>query len=203
MQAIRLGGSLVLGVIVAFALFIVMSLLIRMGEPELDKKAGTKIADFTMPKVEIEAQVDDDLPEIEEILDEPPPEQDTQDIDIDAGDSGLNISSGVAKAEVNIDAGVGVSSDSEAMPVFVPTPRYPPRAERQGKAGYAVVQVTITPTGTTKDVVLVEEFPENFGFGKSAVKAAQKLRYNPKIVDGIGVDVPGVLYKFTFAGFGK
>ncbi len=203
MQAIRLGGSLVLGVIVAFSLFILMSLLIRMGDVEIDGEKRTKIADFTMPKVEIEAQIDDDLPEIEEILDEPPPEQDIQDIDIDAGDAGLNIASGAAKAEVNIDTAIGVSSDSDAIPVFVPTPRYPPRAERQGKAGYAVVSVTITPTGTTKDIVLLEESPENYGFGKSAVKAAEKLRYNPKIVDGVGVDVPGVVYKFSFAGFGK
>lgn len=201
MQAFRLGGSFVFGAVVAFSLFILMSLLIRMGEPELDRKKGTKIADFTMPDVEIEAQLDDELPEIEDILDEPPPEQEMIDIDIDAGDAGLNIASGVAKAEVNIDTAIGVSNDSDAIPVFVPTPRYPPRAERQGKAGYAVVQVTITPTGTTKDIILIEEDPENFGFGKSSVKAAQKLRYNPKIVDGVGVDVPGVQYKFSFTGF--
>lgn len=203
MQVIRLGGSVVLGAVVAFSLFILMSLLIRMGEPDLDRKKGTKIADFTMPDVEIEAQLDDELPEIEDILDEPPPEQEMIDIDIDASDAGLNISSGVAKAEVNIDTAIGVSNDSDAIPVFVPTPRYPPRAERQGKAGYAVVQVTITPTGTTKDIVLIEESPENFGFGKSSIKAAQKLRYNPKIVDGVGVDVPGVQYKFSFTGFAK
>jgi len=192
-----------LGVVVAFSLFILMSLLIRMGEPELDRKKGTKIADFTMPKVEIEAQVDDELPEIEEILDEPPPEQDVQDIEIDAVDAGLNIASGVAKAEVNIDTAIGVSSDSDAIPVFVPNPRYPPRAERNGIAGYAVVQVTITATGTTKDIVLIEENPPNYGFGRSAVRAAEKLRYNPKIVDGVGVDYPGVLYKFSFAGFAR
>jgi len=201
MQAFRLGGSFLLGAFVAFSLFILMSLLIRMGEPDLDRKKANKIADFTMPAVEIEAQLDDELPEIEDILDEPPPEQEMIDIDIDAGDAGLNISSGVAKAEVNIDTTVGISNDSDAIPVFVPVPRYPPRAERQGKKGYAVVQVTITPTGTTRDIVLIEESPENFGFGKSSVKAASKLRYNPKIVDGVGVDVPGVQYKFSFAGF--
>lgn len=203
MQVFRLGGSLALGAVIAFALFIVMSLLIEMGEVDIDKKGSTKIADFTMPKVEIEAKVDDDLPELEDILDEPPPEQDMIDIDIDSGDAGLNISSGAAKADVNIDTAVGVSTDSDAIPVFVPNPRYPPRAERQGKAGYAVVQVTITTLGTTKDIVLLEEFPENFGFGKSAVKAAEKLRYNAKYVDGEPVEVPGVVYKFSFAGFGK
>ena len=38
-------------------------------------------------------------------------------------------------------------------------------------------------------------------FGKSAVKAAIKLKYNPRVINGVAVEVPGVLYKFTFAGF--
>ena len=203
MRAISLGSSPVLGAIITFSLFILMALLIDMGEPKLDKKQGTKIADFTMPDVEIEAQVDDELPELEEILDEPPPETEMIDIDVDSGDAGLNIATGTGEFQAEISTEVGVSTDSDAIPVFVPQPRYPPRAERQGKPGYAVVQVTITTTGGTKDIVLLEEFPPNFGFGKSAAKAAEKLKYNPKYVNGEPVEVPGVKYKFTFAGFGK
>lgn len=203
MRAVPVTLSVAFGVAIAFALFILMAALIRMGDVEVDAKKGTKIADFTMPKVEIEAQVDDDLPEMEEILDEPPPEQEMIDIDVDSGDAGLNIATGSGDFKADIGTDVGVSTDSDAIPVFVPSPRYPPRAERQGTAGYAVVQVTITTLGTTKDIVLLEEYPENFGFGKSAAKAAEKLRYNAKYVDGEPVEVPGVVYKFTFAGFAK
>ena len=30
------------------------------------------------------------------------------------------------------------------------------------------------------------------------MKAALKLKYNPRVVDGVGQEVSGVMYKFTF-----
>ena len=30
------------------------------------------------------------------------------------------------------------------------------------------------------------------------MKAANKLKYNPRVVDGVGQEVSGVLYKFSF-----
>ena len=56
----------------------------------------------------------------------------------------------------------------------------------------------MTTAGGSKDVKLLEEWPENYGFGRSAAKAALKLKYNPRVVNGIAEEVPGVLYKFTF-----
>jgi protein TonB len=45
---------------------------------------------------------------------------------------------------------------------------------------------------------MVEEWPEGWGFGRAALKAAGKLKYNPRVIDGVAQEVPGVLYKFTF-----
>ena len=84
------------------------------------------------------------------------------------------------------------------IPTYVPQPRYPNRAQSRGKEGYAVVQVVITTMGGVRDPVMIEEFPEGWGFGRSAVKAATKLKYNPRVVDGVPEEVPGVLYKFTY-----
>ena len=61
-----------------------------------------------------------------------------------------------------------------------------------------MVAVTITTVGDVRDPVMVEEFPEGWGFGSAALKAAAKLKYSPKIVDGAPQEVRGVLYKFTF-----
>jgi protein TonB len=82
--------------------------------------------------------------------------------------------------------------------VYVPQPQYPRRAQTRGKEGYAVVEVIITTTGGVRDPVMVEEWPEGWGFGRSAIKAANKLKYNPRVIDGTAQEVPGVLYKFTF-----
>jgi protein TonB len=45
---------------------------------------------------------------------------------------------------------------------------------------------------------VIEEKPKGQGFGKSALKAAGSLRYVPRFIDGEPVEVPGVLYKYTF-----
>ena len=91
-----------------------------------------------------------------------------------------------------------LTTDSDFIPVYVPQPKYPRRAQTRGKMGYAVIQVTITTTGGVRDPVLIEESPEGWGFGRSALKAASKLKYNPRVVEGVPQEVTGVLYKFSF-----
>jgi TonB family protein len=87
---------------------------------------------------------------------------------------------------------------SWTIPIYVPQPKYPRRAQSRGKEGYAVIQVILTAAGGVRDPILIEEWPEGWGFGRSALKAANKLKYNPRIVDGVAKEVPGVIYKFTF-----
>jgi len=88
--------------------------------------------------------------------------------------------------------------DAQYVPVYVPQPQYPRRAQTRGKEGYAVILVTVTTTGGVRDPVMIEEFPEGWGFGRAAVKAANKLKYNPFVIDGQAQEMSGVMYKFTF-----
>ena len=201
MQAIRLGGSMLLGLVIAFALFVLMSALIDMGDPDLDRDSGVKIADFNMPDTEIEAKLDEELPDKPDDVEAPPPELEAQEIEIDTPDNALNLSAGAGKFNPDIGLQGGFSRDTDFIPIYVPKPRYPSRAEKAGKTGYAVVEVIVTEAGGVRDVKLLEEWPENYGFGRSALKAAEKLKYNPRVINGTAVEVPGVLYKFTFAGF--
>lgn len=91
-----------------------------------------------------------------------------------------------------------IAKDIEYIPVYVPQPQYPRRSQVRGQSGYAKVQFTITTAGGVKNLVLIEEYPEGWGFGRSAIKAARKLKYNPEILDGVAVEVPDVSYKFSF-----
>ncbi len=63
-----------------------------------------------------------------------------------------------------------------------------------GKEGYAVVEVTVLPSGKIRDPRLIEEAPEKFFFGMVAMRVAKQLRSaeNP--------DRPEqkTLYKYTF-----
>ena len=84
------------------------------------------------------------------------------------------------------------------IPIYVPQPKYPRRALVRGMEGYAVIEVTVTATGAVRDPVLLEEFPEGWRFGRAALKAAKKLKYNPLVIDGQAHESSGILYKFTF-----
>ena len=63
MQVARTSMSMGLGLIVAFALFVLMSALIDMGDTELDTSKAIKIADFTMPDTDIQENLEDELPD--------------------------------------------------------------------------------------------------------------------------------------------
>ena len=200
MFATRIAGSLIPGVLVAFGLFVLMNALITDDNVKLDEDGPVKIADITMPDIEIKPNLDEEKPDKPDEVEPPPPELQAQDIEIDSPDGALNVNAGLGKFQANIGKGGGFARDTDFIPVYVPSPRYPSRAERTGKAGYAVVEVIITTSGSVRDPKLLEEWPENYGFGREALKAAAKLKYNPRVIDGVAVEVPGVLYKFTFAG---
>ena len=87
------------------------------------------------------------------------------------------------------------------IPITVGKPRYPRRAEMSGMTGYAIVQLTVMKDGGVKDIKLIEESPKKSGFGRSAIRAAADIKYAPMVVDGVALEVPGVLYKYSFAGF--
>jgi protein TonB len=197
MVAIRIGISGALGILVTLSLIILMYKLIDSGVGELDEKEGIKIPDFL--HVERETTTNAKKTEIKKPDDpEPPPPDIPQDqIDIEVPDSAVNISAPVVA--VNPNAGLGnFARDSDFIPVYIPQPQYPRRAQTRGKEGYAVVEVIITTTGGVRDPKMIEEFPEGWGFGRAALKAADKLKYNPRVVDGVGQEVSGVLYKFSF-----
>ena len=197
MAVIRIGISGALGILVTLSLVILMYKLIDSGVKELDEQEGIKIPDFL--HVERETTTNAKKTEIKKPDDpEPPPPDIPQDqIDIEVPDSAVNISAPVVA--VNPNAGLGnFARDSDFIPVYIPQPQYPRRAQTRGKEGYAVVEVIITTTGGVRDPTMIEEWPEGWGFGRAALKAADKLKYNPRVVDGVGQEVSGVLYKFTF-----
>ena len=85
------------------------------------------------------------------------------------------------------------------IPLFVKQPEYPFIARKYGREGYAVIALTVSKEGLALNPTVIEEKPEGQEFGKAALKAAASLRYVPRFIDGEPVEVPGVLYKYTFS----
>jgi len=196
MKVARFGLSAVLGVVVTFGLLVLMYSLIESAQQEPDDSGPGKIADIWQADREITDQIKDIKPEKPEDPEEPPPDLPDEQVDIEAPLDAVSMN---APKVGGLDVGLGgFNRDSDYIPVYVPQPRYPRRAQTRGTNGYAVIEVVITTTGGVRDPKLLEEHPTGMGFGRSALKAAAKLKYNPRVVDGVAEEVPGVIYKFSF-----
>ena len=198
---------LVLSVSTTFFLFVLMVTLISLGDSGLKEDKSVKLADIVMPAREIDTFADEvdkpDEPE-EQPEDIAQPEVDLQPT------SGIDVN--IPKPNAKFTAGSSFFRDGEYIPLFKITPIYPRRAQERGTMGYAVVAFTITETGTIEDVVPVKGFCSSKNpyeipqeelrpcsiFNSASSRAALKLKYKPKIVDGKAVRVEGVQHRFTF-----
>ena len=197
MNAIRLSLSSVLGLFITFGLVFVMFKLIDSGNKDMDEEKAIKIPDFLHVERELTENVKKTEVEKPDEPETPPPDIPEDQIEFEVPDNAVSMAA--PKVSTSLNASLGTfARDSDYIPVYVPQPQYPRRAQSRGKEGYAVIEVIITTTGGARDPKLLEEDPEGWGFGRAAMKAALKLKYNPRVVDGVGQEVPGVLYKFTF-----
>ena len=203
-NANKYAAGIGLSVIITTGLFFVMVVLISLGDSGMKEDTSVKLADIVMP----ERQIDTFMTEVEkpEKPEEQPediaqPELDLQPL------TGIDVS--IAKPKANFKAGGSFFRDGEYIPLFKVQPIYPRRAQERGTEGFSIVSFTITESGTVEDAKAIEgycgdpEGPEEEMrpctlFNSASARAALKLKYKPKIVDGRATPVEGVLHRFTF-----
>ena len=193
-----------LSVLITTALFFVMVVLISLGDSGMKEDTSVKLADVVMPERQIDTFITEvDKPEKpeEQPEDIAQPELDLQPL------TGLDVS--IAKPKANFKAGGSFFRDGEYIPLFKVQPIYPRRAQERGTEGFAIVSFTITESGTVENATALEGYcgdpqgPEEEMrpctlFNSASARAALKLKYKPKIVDGKATPVEGVLHRFTF-----
>lgn len=193
-----------LSVLITTALFFVMVVLISLGDSGMKEDTSVKLADVVMPERQIDTFITEvDKPEKpeEQPEDIAQPELDLQPL------TGLDVS--IAKPKANFKAGGSFFRDGEYIPLFKVQPIYPRRAQERGTEGFAIVSFTITESGTVENAKALEGYcgdpqgPEEEMrpctlFNSASSRAALKLKYKPKIVDGKATSVEGVLHRFTF-----
>lgn len=193
----RIGFSIVPGAIVTFALLVLMVTLIFTTNVEIDEQPARKIADIHQPERQVEERVQQQKVERPEDPETPPPDMPQVQETFDIPDNAVSMAAPRLDSALSVGLG-GFATDTDYIPVYVPQPQFPRRAQTRGVSGYAVVEVVITTTGAVRDPKLIEEHPQGYGFGAAALRAAERLKYNPRVVDGVPQEVPGVLYKFSF-----
>ncbi|WP_439107696.1 energy transducer TonB [Congregibacter sp.] len=187
-------GALV-AIPVAFGLFFLMQSLIDKDYEQTDTK-GRKIADIVVPEREIEVNTKEVKPEKVEDPEEPPPELQPLELDFDTDLDVANIAPN-AGVQVEISSSGMSSGDGEYLPIVKVAPIYPRRAQTRGLTGYCIVEYTVTKSGSIRDPMPVDCAPSGV-FERASVKAAEKFKYKPRVVDGEAIEVAGVQNKFTY-----
>jgi len=176
-------------------LFMIMHSLIDRDfqNPEV---SNTKIADLVQPDEDIQLESTVAKPDKVEDPEEPPPEMEMMQIDLNM-DTDIQNSAPVATVDVNISTTGMSSGDGEYLPIVKVAPIYPRRAQSRGISGYCIVEYTVTTSGAIRDPQAVDCEPAGV-FEKASVKAALKFKYKPRVVDGEPIEVAGVQNKFTY-----
>lgn len=195
MSLVRLLIAGAMGLAVTLGLILLMHILIQTNIKGPEKVKEYKVPDIVMPEREIKTEYDTSKPDKPEEPDEAPPDIPEPEFDApDVANDGININQPkMAKPTIEGPGGFG---DGDMIPLTVVQPDYPRRAAQRGTEGFCTVEFTVSAAGTTKDAFVVD-CPEKV-FERASLKAAEKIKYKPRVVDGQAVDVPGVQYKFLF-----
>ena len=185
---------------ITLGLFYFMQFLIATGEAFDERISVVKIVDATMPEIELEVIEEIDKPEpIEELVQDQPEVQERQ-TNLDAGPA-LNIE----RQSIEIDTGLELSNasisatDGDYLPLVAIAPQYPTRAAQRGIQGWCLVSFTVDRLGNVVEetIAVVDAEPPNI-FDRSSIRAATRFKFQPRVVDGQGVEVSGVQYLFRY-----
>ncbi|HDZ09739.1 energy transducer TonB [Pseudohongiella sp.] len=198
MIAIRWLISLVLAAGITLALFYFMQALIATGS-QLDQRANVvRIVDATMPEIEMEVIRDVERPEEIQEIEETPPPPENRNVDMD-NMANLGIDTSGADLDIGLDIGAtGLSAtDGEMLPLVNIQPTYPTRAAQRGIEGWCQVSFTVTASGGVENVEVIDAEPRGM-FDSASIRAAERFRFQPRVVNGEAVPVPNVQYVFRY-----
>ncbi|MEL6448857.1 MAG: TonB family protein [Pseudomonadota bacterium] len=97
-----------------------------------------------------------------------------------------------------IDGGVGFGNGNDALIELVNvTPIYPQRMLALGVEGYVDVRYDVNAIGRAENVEVT--YATHRGFEKAAIQGVERIRYQPRTIDGNAVPVRGIEKRFSFS----
>ena len=196
---LRLAFTLGFGAVVAGLLTLFMHVLIEFSQHELDESAKANFLDFVRVKREERSERKKTKPQRPEARETPPAPPTPQSQQDSSGDASLSVSVPTVNTSMNVDVGgLGVGTgDGEYLPIVKVAPAYPLRAAAAGIEGSCLVEYTVTTTGATRDVRVVDgECIREFM--RPSIQAAKKFKYKPRVVGGEAIEVPNVRNRFDY-----
>ncbi|PSW20325.1 energy transducer TonB [Photobacterium sanctipauli] len=194
--------ALPLAFAMALGLFTFMAWMVDNGHQRAQEDKKPLAFDMVMVEQEREAQRRQrTVPEKPETP-EPPPEAvptSTQSVTNTAMPNmpSLNLDTAISGLAINVPTFSDFGANQQAMPLYRVEPRYPSRAMKQGAEGYVVMSFTIDPQGRPTDINVIEAQPRRL-FEREAMRALQKWKYQPKVVDGRAISQVGQTVRLEF-----
>jgi len=198
----RYAAPLVIAALITFGLFAIMSALIanQPGEEVSDSSIPfilTRLPDPPDPIVEPKPQ----LPERPEVIPQPQvtgistTQQSKKPVGLPQGPADdwiKSIQPGFTKPETGLRG-----SDQSEIPIVRVEPVYPQRALDRGVEGWVEVEFTVTEVGSISEPTILRSHPSGI-FNRAALRAIERWKYEPKLVDGQPVARPGMRNRFRF-----
>ena len=194
----RLLVGLVVGGMITFLLYWLMSVLVAAGVNALTDAPKGRIVDFVRvpnpPQLRTE-QAKPEKPPKPEVAPETPP---VQTATVKPTGNTVDIGNMEIDSSLAVDTGAGLSaSDGEYLPIVKVAPQYPSRAQSRGIEGWVLLRFTVTETGAVIDPEVIDAEPSGV-FDTAAKKAVVRFKYKPRVIDGVAQKVPGVEHLITF-----
>lgn len=196
---LRIFGALCVGAFCALTLGWFMDYLIRTSDLSLEESSRIQMLEFVRIKRDEQVERKDRTPpkpQLNETPDVPPMPRDS----MDASSTQLAVSALPADAGLDLNrGGIGFGAgEGDYLPIVKVAPIYPQRALMQGVFGTCLVEYTVTTAGTTKDIRVISEECTSSMFHRPSIEAAKRFKYKPRIIDGVAVEVHGVLNMFHY-----
>jgi protein TonB len=201
-RASRYAAPLIIAALITFGLFSVMSALIasQPGETPTD----TSIPVFLTRVLEQPEPIPERKPVLPQIP-APNPQVPGDGIPIaDSEKTPVRLPGGPAVGWPGA-VGTGIvgpiihvpGADQGEIPIVRVEPIYPQRALERGITGWVEVEFTVTEVGSISEPTILRSHPSGI-FNRAALRAIERWKYEPKIVDGQPVSRPGIRNRFRF-----
>jgi protein TonB len=206
----RLPVAFLLSVLVTVMLFYLMQFLIDSGEKALTEGKAGQIVDFTRVKEVAAVETRKRRPKPPPLPDEAP-KLIKPTLQADTNFEAWSNHFEAPVTNVAVASSLNFRSDGGYLPILKVQPNYPQRALEKGLVGWVVVEFTVDEIGRVVDPIVIDNCAlvwtprlelcadnPNKTFDKSALKAAAKLKYKPKVIDGQAIATLGVRNMITF-----
>jgi len=105
---------------------------------------------------------------------------------------------------------VSFKASVDLVPLFKVQPVYPRRALERGISGYVIVAFKVNESGSIEDPYVVEgkcrkssdrdeDYNDCTTFNSATLRAAEKLKYQPVIRNGIALVIEDVVHKYSYS----